>query len=87
MPLHPPVCRLPPTPPPPLADCQLAAAMHADGYEIATHTANHTPMPAGYPFNDTIAEIMGEEEGKGRKKGRKIKRSSPVGWVEEAAWV
>ncbi|PSC74519.1 Myb-related B isoform A [Micractinium conductrix] len=40
-------------------DCQLAAAMHADGYEIATHTANHTPMPAGYPFNDTIAEIMG----------------------------
>ena len=33
--------------------------MHADGYEIATHTANHIAMPAGFSLNDTAAEILG----------------------------
>ncbi|PRW56282.1 hypothetical protein C2E21_4979 [Chlorella sorokiniana] len=40
-------------------DCTLAKKMFNDGYEIATHTANHIQMPAGYPENDTVAEILG----------------------------
>lgn len=28
-------------------------------YEIATHTANHVMMKAGYPWADTVEEIMG----------------------------
>ncbi|KAL4431388.1 hypothetical protein ABPG75_006644 [Micractinium tetrahymenae] len=40
-------------------DCQLAKKLYEDGYEIATHTANHIAMPAGFPRNDTVAEILG----------------------------
>ncbi|KAI7840372.1 hypothetical protein COHA_005916 [Chlorella ohadii] len=40
-------------------DCNLAKKMFDDGYEIATHTANHIQMPAGYPENDTVSEILG----------------------------
>ena len=47
-----------PTPQHP-ADCSLANRLWRDGYEIATHTANHVAMPAGYPRNDTVAEILG----------------------------
>lgn len=35
-------------------DCELAKKMWEDGYEIATHTANHIQMPEGFPHNRTV---------------------------------
>lgn len=43
-------------------DCQLAKKLWEDGYEFATHTTNHIAMPAGYSYNDTLAEILGAKK-------------------------
>lgn len=33
--------------------------MWKDGYEIATHTADHTSLPDGTPLNETVDAILG----------------------------
>lgn len=67
-----PRCRRPTSPAPvphPAAECDLAVGLWEDGYEIATHTANHIQMPEGYAYNDTVAEILGAKRFLSRECG------------------